>query len=694
MKLFQRLGDVLWHPITGAILLLMLPVSAIATAADEPPQLLLCAPVAVVPGQTTKVMARGLHLEKATAASSSEAEVNVKLIGPGVTEVLGLLDIKRFGNSRVELEISVPANYARTKLVFMVQTPSGPAEFELPVVPALGGQLEIEPNPGFSQSQELSFPSWTLGLIDKPQDVDVYTFHMTAGEQITLHAAAAKFGSPLDPLLSIYDAKGQLIATSDDFNGSPDSQLEFHADATGRFHLVVQDAQDTGGPAHAYQLILQRKLAPVSFIRDIAPILQRHCVACHGRGKLEGGYRVDCYEQMMLAGESGSPGFSQHDLESSESYRRIVTSDVAERMPHDGERLTEDQISQIRQWIEAGAPFDGNDPAASLSTQIPPLQHRDAPTEYAATIPVGAIAFSPSGTELYAGGYFEVTVWDPTNGQLLSRIGNVGQRVSSIGVHPTSGVLAVASGIPSEMGDVRIFSPSGELLRVLAPSTEVVLDVAYNHSGDRLAVASADGNVRLFDGNSGDLQLEIAAHTDWVLTVAWSHDATRIASGSRDKLAKVFDTQNGELVMTYVKNNASVRGVVFHPTGTDVFSTGDNRQWERWRVADGEKQSEFALGGESYRIAATEDTFFVPSIKQPIRQFHAADGKHVRDYAGVPGGFIASALHAPSAQLAGSTLRGEICVWKLSPNEPIKEGSPIATVPASVTFIAQPKVPQ
>lgn len=693
MKLFHRLSDLLSHPITRAILLLMLLTRASATAADEPPQLLLCAPVAVVPGQTTKIMARGLHLEKATAASSPDAEVNVKLIGPGVTEVLGLLDIKRYGNSRVELEVTVPANYPRSELNFMVQTPGGPAEFKLPVVPASGGNLEIEPNPGFSQSQVLSLPSWTLGLIDKPQDVDVYTFNMIAGEHIALHVAAAKFGSPLDPLLSIYDAKGQLIATSDDSDGSPDSQLDFHASGTGRFHMVVQDAQDTGGPAHAYQLSLQRYVAPVSFIRDIAPILQRHCVACHGRSKLEGGYRVDCYEQMMLAGDSGTSGFAPHDLESSESYRRIVTSDVAERMPHDGERLTEDQIGQIRQWIEAGAPFDGNDPAASLATQIPPIQHRPAPTEYAAAIPVGAIAFSPAGTELYAGGYFEVTVWNPTNGQLLRRIGNVGQRVSSIGIHPTSGVLAVASGIPSEMGDVRIFSPSGELLRVLAPSTEVVLDVAYNHSGDRLAVASADGNIRLFDGNSGDLQLEISAHTDWVLAVAWNHDATRIASGSRDKLAKVFDTQNGELVMTYVQHNASVRGIVFHPTGMDVFSTGDNRHWERWKIADGEKLSEFALGGESYRIAAIADTFFVTSINHPIRQFHAADGKHVRDYSGVSSGFIASALHSPSAQLAGSTLRGEICVWKLTPDEKTKEGSPIATVPAVVTFLAQPKVP-
>ena len=36
----------------------------------------------------------------------------------------------------------------------------------------------------------------------------------------------------------------------------------------------------------------------VSFSREVAPILQRQCVACHKEGKAKGKYRLDTYEQL------------------------------------------------------------------------------------------------------------------------------------------------------------------------------------------------------------------------------------------------------------------------------------------------------------------------------------------------------------------------------------------------------------
>ena len=41
---------------------------------------------------------------------------------------------------------------------------------------------------------------------------------------------------------------------------------------------------------------LQAQQPPVSFRKDLAPILQENCLACHGPKKAEGGYRVDSFE--------------------------------------------------------------------------------------------------------------------------------------------------------------------------------------------------------------------------------------------------------------------------------------------------------------------------------------------------------------------------------------------------------------
>src|SRR6188768_3346520 len=81
---------------------------------------------------------------------------------------------------------------------------------------------------------------------------------------------------------------------------------------------------------------------PVSFKKDIAPILQNNCFACHGPKKAEGGYRADNFEKLTAAGDSGTKGFEAKNLDS-ESSRRITSTDKDERMPKDGDPLPPEQ---------------------------------------------------------------------------------------------------------------------------------------------------------------------------------------------------------------------------------------------------------------------------------------------------------------------------------------------------------------
>ena len=62
----------------------------------------------------------------------------------------------------------------------------------------------------------------------------------------------------------------------------------------------------------------------VSFSREVAPLVIKHCLACHNPRKAEGGYRVDCYAVVAAAGDSGlSPLLAEGD-DSAELLRRIV----------------------------------------------------------------------------------------------------------------------------------------------------------------------------------------------------------------------------------------------------------------------------------------------------------------------------------------------------------------------------------
>ncbi|MBI5693621.1 MAG: hypothetical protein HZC55_26390 [Verrucomicrobia bacterium] len=88
----------------------------------------------------------------------------------------------------------------------------------------------------------------------------------------------------------------------------------------------------------------------------IAPIMDRHCVVCHGPEKKKAGLRVDSFEWVMIGAESGAivkPG----DPKGSELYRRITLPATEEEvMPSDGKPLlSREEIKNIELWIAGGA---------------------------------------------------------------------------------------------------------------------------------------------------------------------------------------------------------------------------------------------------------------------------------------------------------------------------------------------------
>ena len=420
---------------------------------------------------------------------------------------------------------------------------------------------------------------------------------------------------------------------------------------------------------------------PVSFRQKIATLLVDNCLACHGPKKAEGGYRVDAFERVLGAGESGSPGFAAKALDKSEAFRRITSADKSERMPLDGDPLSPEQIALIKLWIEEGAAFDGPDPKAPLATIIPPPTHPDPPEAYPQTMPITALAFSPDGAQLIVGGYHELTIWNPADGQLLRRIKNVGQRTFALAFSPDGKLLAVGCGAPGRLGEVRLFDfASGNLVHVLGTTSDVVLDIAFSPAGDRLAVAAADSVLRVFEVATGKEQLTINSHSDWVQAVAWSADGSKLASASRDKTAKVFDAKTGELAVTFSAHGQPVKGIAFHPDGAELFSAGADNKIQRWKIADAAKTAEVGFGGEVYKLPLAAGFLFASSADKTVRQFDAKTQAVVRQYAGHTDWALATAYHDATKRIAAGGFNGEVRVWNAA------DGNPIAT------FVAAPGI--
>ena len=73
-----------------------------------------------------------------------------------------------------------------------------------------------------------------------------------------------------------------------------------------------------------------------------------------------------------------------------------------------------------------------------------------------------------------------------------------------------------------------------------------VIDAAWSPDGQRLAVASVDGPITIFDGTTGTVQHELAGHNFGTAEVSWNADSTLLASAGQDGKVRVWDADSGD----------------------------------------------------------------------------------------------------------------------------------------------------
>ena len=91
----------------------------------------------------------------------------------------------------------------------------------------------------------------------------------------------------------------------------------------------------------------------VSFSRDVRPIFNAHCSACHGGVREAGGLNLIDEDAALATVVPGDP-------ESSYLLSRVADPDDATRMPppEHGPRLSEKEVAALTAWVEAGAEWE------------------------------------------------------------------------------------------------------------------------------------------------------------------------------------------------------------------------------------------------------------------------------------------------------------------------------------------------
>lgn len=102
----------------------------------------------------------------------------------------------------------------------------------------------------------------------------------------------------------------------------------------------------------------EKKSKPLTYMSDIKPILDQHCVECHkegGKGTEKSGLLLDSYAATMRGTKFGPVVIPGQAINS--TLFRLVTgkADPSLRMPHDAEPLPEEITNKLRDWIDQGA---------------------------------------------------------------------------------------------------------------------------------------------------------------------------------------------------------------------------------------------------------------------------------------------------------------------------------------------------
>jgi WD40 repeat protein len=87
-------------------------------------------------------------------------------------------------------------------------------------------------------------------------------------------------------------------------------------------------------------------------------------------------------------------------------------------------------------------------------------------------------------------------------------------------------------------------------LQTLEGHSRAVISVAFSHDSMRLASASDDSTVKIWDASSGACLQTLEGHSSYVSSVAFSHDSTRLASASYDNTVRIWDASSGACLQT------------------------------------------------------------------------------------------------------------------------------------------------
>jgi eukaryotic-like serine/threonine-protein kinase len=213
--------------------------------------------------------------------------------------------------------------------------------------------------------------------------------------------------------------------------------------------------------------------------------------------------------------------------------------------------------------------------------------------------------------------------------------------------------------------------------RTMAGHTDVVWSVAFGPDGRRIASASNDRTIKIWDAATGRIIRTLAAG-EFVQVVAFHPDGSQIASGGSNRVVTLWDVATGQPIRSLAGHALSIFQLAYSPDGKSLASSstdGTVRLWDLVGNAPSRALADHRAGGVG-EVAFSPDgkTLFSAGGDEPtIRAWNVADARLIltmkADRAGPHGSL---AVSPDGRTLATGASDGAITIWDAATGLPVR----------------------
>ncbi len=316
----------------------------------------------------------------------------------------------------------------------------------------------------------------------------------------------------------------------------------------------------------------------VQYDRDVAPLFQKYCVACHSNDDTQGELLLDTYEGLLRGGEHGAVLTAGEPTSS--RILLMATGKLEPKMPPDDQPgPSEEELELLGQWISEGATGPTGETTSHDMLITPNIESISLQPR-----PISALALSPDNTLLAIARDRKIEIVRADNKELVRSVPELLDRVNDLSFSVDGNTLVVASGTTGLSGlALLVNAEDGSIRKEIIGHRDTIYSARLSPSGEMLATAGYDRDIHLWDVSSGDLLRTLKGHNGAVSQLAFSNDGNVLASSSADETVKLWRVSDGERLDTLSQPQGEVWSVAFSPDNRFIVAGSADNRFRVWR---------------------------------------------------------------------------------------------------------------